>query len=140
MRLCCGSHPFRFCFALHIRLFYRVLLVRVSIRTERLIDCNMSFDTSILAQAVDVLPGRSSLYSSYLSHMTRPSRDDDHDCVRIESQALSELGHVVKVNWKAWRYNTKEVFLEVRSVLDDFFEKDETSWETARILKKQMGM
>ena len=80
------------------------------------------------------------MYSSYLSHMTRPSRDDDHDCVRIKSQALSELGHVVKVNWKAWRYNTKEVFFEVRSVLDDFFEKDETSWETARILKKQMGI
>jgi hypothetical protein len=53
---------------------------------------------------------------------------------------LSELGHVVKVNWKAWRYNTKEVFFEVRSVLDDFFEKDETSWETARVLKKQMGI
>ena len=72
--------------------------------------------------------------------MSRPSRDDDHDCVRVESQALSEKGVVVKVNFKAWRYLVnKEVFWECRSVLDDLFPKDAASWETARILKKQMG-
>ena len=54
--------------------------------------------------------------------MTRPSRDDDRDCVRIDSQALSEDGVVVKVSFKAWRYITKEVLWEVRSVLDDFSE------------------
>ena len=71
--------------------------------------------------------------------MTRPSRDDDRDCVKIDSQALSEDGVVVKVSFKAWRYITKEVLWEVRSVLDDFFPKEAACWETARVLKKQMG-